>query len=132
MAAEADSLRSRVQRGEISQDSARALILGMRQGQDRVAQNPESAEMPESISEQRRSAASSRQGIVFKILTDGSIEPQLVQLGLNDWDFTQVVSGLNVGDQLAVIGATQLRAGQDEFLNRIRARSGGGMFGGGR
>ena len=132
MAAEADSLRSRVQRGEISQDSARALILGMRQGQDRGAQNPESAEMPESISEQRRSAASSRQGIVFKILTDGSIEPQLVQLGLNDWDFTQVVSGLNVGDQLAVIGATQLRAGQDEFLNRIRARSGGGMFGGGR
>ena len=132
MAAEVDSLRSKVQRGEISQDSARALIVGMRRGQDRVAQNPEPAEIPGSISEPRQSVASSRPGIVFKILTDGSIEPQLVQLGLNDWDFTQVVSGLNVGDQLAVIGATQLRAGQDEFLNRIRARSGGGMFGGGR
>ncbi len=132
MAAEADSLRSKVQRGEISQDSARALILGMRQGQGRVAQNPESAETPGSISEQRRSTASSRQGIVFKILPDGSIEPQLVQLGLNDWDFSQVVSGLNVGDELAVIGASQLRAGQDEFLSRMRGRAGGGMFGGGR
>jgi len=132
MAAEADSLRSKVQRGEISQDSARVLILNMRQRQGRDAENPTSAEISGSISEQRGNVVSSRQGIVFKIMEDGSIGPQLVQLGLNDWDFTEVVSGLNVGDQLAVVGAAQLRAGQDEFLNRIRSRSGGGMFGGGR
>ena len=132
MAAEADSLRSKVQRAEISQDSARVLILNMRQRQGRDAENPTSAEISGSISEQRGNVASSRQGIVFKIMEDGSIGPQLVQLGLNDWDFTEVVSGLNVGDQLAVVGAAQLRAGQDEFLNRIRSRSGGGMFGGGR
>jgi len=132
LAAEADSLRSKVQRGEISQDSARVLILNMRQRQGREAENPASAETPGSIREQRGNAASSRQGIVFKILGDGSIGPQLVQLGLNDWDFTEVVSGLNVGDQLAVVGAAQLRAGQDEFLNRMRSRSGGSMFGGGR
>ena len=132
MGAEADSLRAKIQRGEISRDSARALFANRRQGQGRAAQNPASSELEGSASGQDRSSVPSRQGIVFRVLVDGSIEPQLVQLGLNDWDFVQIVTGLNVGDEVAVIGSAQLRAGQDEFLARIRSRSGGGMFGGGR
>ena len=132
MGAEGDSLRLKIQRGEISRDSARALFGNMSRGRGRAAQDSESSEPQGLTRGQDRSSVPSRQGIVFKILGDGSIEPQLVQLGLNDWDFTQVVSGLNIGDQLAVIGPAQLRAGQDEFLNRMRSRSGGGMFGGGR
>ncbi len=130
--AEVDSLRSKVQRGEISQDSARTLIQNRVAGRGRAPQDPDLVAARGSTNEQGRSSVPERPGIVFKILSDGSIEPQLVQLGLNDWDFTQVMSGLNVGDELAIVGAAQLRAGQDEFLNRIRSRSGGGMFGGGR
>ena len=130
--AEVDSLRLKVQRGEISQDSARTLVRNRVASRGGAPLDPDLVATRGATSEQDRSSVPSRQGIVFKILSDGSIAPQLVQLGLNDWDFTQVMSGLNVGDELAIVGAAQLRAGQDEFLNRIRSRSGGGMFGGGR
>ena len=59
----------------------------------------------------------------------GTIEPRAVMIGLNDWDFTQVVVGLEEGEQVALIGAAQLRASQDAFLERIRSRS--SPFGGG-
>jgi HlyD family secretion protein len=52
-------------------------------------------------------------------------------IGLNDWDNTQVISGLQGDERLAVIGAAQLQANQQEFLNRIRERSGGSPLGGG-
>ena len=57
-------------------------------------------------------------------------EPRAVQIGLNDYDRTEVVSGLEEGDRVATLGAAQLQAQQQEFLDRIRQR-GGGMFGGG-
>ena len=68
--------------------------------------------------------------MVFVIAEDGTSEPHGVMIGLNDWDFTEVVSGLEEGDLIAIVGAAQLRASQDEFLNRMRSNS--NPFGGGR
>jgi HlyD family secretion protein len=59
----------------------------------------------------------------------GTPEPRLVQIGLNDWDNTQVVSGLEAGATVAVIGAAQLQAQQAEMLQRMRSRMGGGPLG---
>ncbi len=59
---------------------------------------------------------------------DGSIQPRGVLIGLNDYNFTEVVSGLEEGDLIAIIGAADLRASQDEMRNRGRSNS----FGGGR
>ena len=56
---------------------------------------------------------------------DGTLEPRPVRIGLSDWDYVQVVQGLEEGDEVAVIGAAQLQAQQDEFLQRIRDRRGG-------
>jgi HlyD family secretion protein len=73
--------------------------------------------------------------VVFVMSEAGTIEPRAVMIGLNDWDFTEVVSGLEEGELIAIVGAAQLRAQQDEFLNRIRSNSspfGGGPPGGGR
>jgi len=45
------------------------------------------------------------------------------------------VSGLEEGESIAVLGAAQLRASQEEILNRIRSNFspfGGGGPGGGR
>ncbi len=53
-----------------------------------------------------------------------------MQVGLNDWDRTQVVSGVEDGETLVIVGAAQLRAQQQEFLNRMRQRFGGSPFGG--
>ena len=76
-----------------------------------------------------------RRAVVFIMAGDGTIEPRGVMIGLNDWDFTEVVSGLEEGEQIAIVGAARLRASQDEFLERIRSNAnpfGGGGPGGGR
>ena len=126
-----DSIRARVARGEITQDSARAMIQAQRRasgqggfgdgsGQGRGVSGAEGA---------AQAAQESRRAVVFVMTQDGTIEPRAVMIGLNDWDFTQVVSGVEEGEQVALIGAAQLRATQDAFLERIRSRS--SPFGGG-
>jgi hypothetical protein len=50
-------------------------------------------------------------------------------MGVNDWDNTEILAGLEEGEQVALIGAAQLQARQQEMLNRVRGM-GGGMFGG--
>lgn len=119
-----DSLRARVQRGELTQDSLRALMAGMRArggagGFQRAA--PVDPAQP-------------RPAVVFLMNAAGRPEAHAVTIGLNDWDNTQVVSGLDEGAEIAVIGAAQLQAAQAEQLARMRERMGGsGPFpGGGR
>jgi HlyD family secretion protein len=46
-----------------------------------------------------------------------------VMLGLNDWDKTQVVSGLEAGEEVVLMSVAQLRQQQEEIMNRIRERS---------
>ena len=58
-------------------------------------------------------------------------EPRLVMLGVGDWDNTEVVSGVEPGETLVIVGAAQLQARQQEFLDRMRGRNSGSPFGGG-
>lgn len=120
-----DSLRARVARGEISQDSVRALMAARagaagatggfagRTGRGGQASQPG----------QPTSAVS------FVVKADGSLEARPILIGLNDWDNTEVLAGLQEGEQVALLGAAQLQARRQEWLDRIR--SGGGMFPGG-
>jgi hypothetical protein len=62
---------------------------------------------------------------------DSIPKPRLVQMGLNDWDHTQIVMGVEAGDVLVVVGAAQLMAQQQEFQARMMSRMGGNLFGGG-
>jgi HlyD family secretion protein len=117
--AEFDSLRAKVARGEITQDSMRVLVAAMRQG----------------AMGQDSTAATTKAVVVF-VVKNGVPQPRLIRVGINDWDNTEVVSGLEENDTLAVVSAAQLQAQQQEFLNRIRSRAGGmfpggGMMGGG-
>ena len=54
-----------------------------------------------------------------------------MQIGSGDWDNTQIVSGLEEGETLVIVGAAQLQAQQQEFLDRMRSRGGSSPFGGG-
>lgn len=76
-----------------------------------------------------------RRAVAFVVGQDGVIEPRMVMTRWSDWDHTQVVSGLEEGDRVALIGLAQLQARQSEMLDRIRSRSsimgGGGSHGGG-
>lgn len=70
-----------------------------------------------------------RRAVVFVVNEGGVPTPRPVEVGLNDYDFTEVVSGLDEGERVAVLGAAQLQAQNQAFLDRIRERS--SMFGGG-
>ena len=74
-------------------------------------------------------AARTERAVVFVVEEDGTIEPRMVMIGLTDWDRTQVVSGLEEGDYVALIGPARLQAERDEFLERIRSNMGGNPFG---
>ncbi len=73
----------------------------------------------------------SRPAIAFVISADGTIEPRPILIGVNDWDNTEVLAGLEEGEAVALIGAAQLQAQQQEFVNRMRERMGASPFGGG-
>jgi HlyD family secretion protein len=59
-------------------------------------------------------------------------EMKVVLLGLSDWDFTEVVRGLEPGQRVYLISVARLQQQQEQFTNRMRERAGGGMFGGGQ
>jgi HlyD family secretion protein len=74
----------------------------------------------------RGSAASgeTRPAVVFVKGPKGP-EPRAVVLGLNDWDRSEVVSGLEAGDQVILISVARLRQQQEELLDRMRQRNTG-------
>jgi hypothetical protein len=77
-------------------------------------------------------AVETRPGAVFVIGPDGQPQPRLIQIGLGDWDNTSVTGDVQEGDVLAIVGAAQLQAQQQQFLDQMRERIGGdNPFGGG-
>ena len=64
----------------------------------------------------------SRPALVF-VRTAAGPEPRMVMLGLNDWDRTEVVSGLEEGESVILMSVARLRQQQEELMNRIRERS---------
>jgi len=77
------------------------------------------------------SAAGVQPGVVFVKGPQGP-EPKLVLLGLSDWDYTEVLRGVEPGTQVYLISVARLKQQQTQFADRMRQRAGGGMFGGGQ
>ena len=125
-----DSLRAQVARGDITQDSMRTVLQSLRAQGDGAGAMPGGA-AGGAVDGAASGARQVRPAAVFVMDAQGVPEVRMIRIGLNDWDYTQVVSGLEEGETLAVVGAAQLQAQQQEFLNNIRSRSGGSPFGGG-
>ena len=64
--------------------------------------------------------------LVF-VKKDGKYTPHVVRVGISDFDYTEIVSGLQQGDEVALLGAAVLQAQRDELQSRIRSRAGGGL-----
>lgn len=64
--------------------------------------------------------------IVF-VKKDGKYAPRLIRAGISDFDYTEIVSGLQQGEEVALLGAAVLQAQRDELQSRIRSRAGGGL-----
>lgn len=120
-------IRSSFESGAINQDSMRALLMGLRSqagagGGFGAGMGMPGANAWTAGAQERES----RPAVVFVLGEDGLPSPRMIQIGLNDWDRTEVVTGLEIGDTLVVVGAAQLRARQEEWMNQMRNRFGGG------
>jgi len=67
-----------------------------------------------------------RSGLVFVQKADSTWEPRVVRLGVADYDYTEVVSGLQPGEKVALLSAAVLQAQREQSNDRFRAMTGGG------
>ncbi len=49
-------------------------------------------------------------------------------LGISDWESSEVVSGLEAGEQVLLISVAQLQQQQQRSTERMRQMAGGGMM----
>ncbi len=70
-------------------------------------------------------AAASRTGLVFVLRADSTYEARVVRLGVADYDYTEVLSGLEEGDRVALLSAAALQMQRQENQDRMRAMTGG-------
>jgi HlyD family secretion protein len=65
-----------------------------------------------------------------------TFEPRAVRLGVSNYEFAEVISGVQEGEEVALLSAAQLQFQRQETLNRIRQRTAlpgtGGGTGGAR
>lgn len=134
-------IRARIQSGEITPDSARALFaafraaggrqrpsgLGATGDRDGMGVGARGAMMGAGARAAAGGSAgdpSYRPAIAFVVDSAGEIAARPVVIGLNDWDYAEILAGLGEGEQLALIGAAQLQAQQQERMERMRSRMG--------
>jgi HlyD family secretion protein len=84
-----------------------------------------SAEAPEGVT---MGGGGGRRGLVF-VAKGTTFEPRIVTLGIANYDYTEVVSGLTEGEQVAIITAAALQQRRQEQLERFRGMTGGGVPG---
>jgi len=80
----------------------------------------ESAEAPATP------ATHARPAVVFVESPDGP-QARVVRVGLSDWDYTEVVSGLEPGDRVVLISLAQMQKQQQDATERMRQRMSGPM-----
>ena len=74
----------------------------------------------------RGGRGATRSGLVFVQKADSTWEPRIVRLGVADYDFTEVISGLEEGEKVALLSAAALQMQRQENNDRFRAMTGGG------
>jgi HlyD family secretion protein len=66
-------------------------------------------------------------GMVVFVKKDEKYTPRLIRVGISDFDYTEILSGVQPGEQVALLGAAVLQAQREELQSRIRSRAGGGL-----
>jgi len=74
-------------------------------------------------------AGSSRTGgAMYVFVKKGDkYSPRVVRLGVSDFDYSEILSGVQMGEQVALLGPAVLQAQRDQLQARIRAGAGGGL-----
>lgn len=69
--------------------------------------------------------------VVAFVKTATGWSPRLVRLGVSDFDYTEVISGLKDGDEVALLATVALTAQRNQSSARARSMVGGGLPGSG-
>ena len=69
----------------------------------------------------RRRPDEPRPAVVFRYDEAGALAIKAIMIGLSDFDHTQVVQGLEEGEEIVAVPLSLIQ--QQEFLNRIRSRT---------
>jgi HlyD family secretion protein len=70
-----------------------------------------------------------RPAVVFVADSAGALSARRIILGLNDYDNSEVVSGLEEGERVVLISVARMQAQQQEFNNRAAQRATGAFTG---
>lgn len=68
-----------------------------------------------------------RGGMIAFVKTNGKFSPRAVRVGISDFDYTEVLSGLKLGEQVGLLGPAVLQAQREQVQARVRAGTGGGL-----
>ena len=58
------------------------------------------------------------------VVKNGKYTPKVVRLGVANYDVSEVLSGLNEGDSVAILNVAAMQAKQQADLDQIRGRAG--------
>jgi HlyD family secretion protein len=74
-------------------------------------------------------AGSSRTGgAMYVFVKKGDkYSPRVVRLGVSDFDYSEILGGVQLGEQVALLGPAVLQAQRDQLQARVRAGAGGGL-----
>ena len=61
--------------------------------------------------------------IVFVAKTDVDFEPRVVLMGVSDYDYTEIIRGLEEGERVALLAAVALQAQRQQMQDAIRSRT---------
>jgi len=110
---------------DMSDPEARARMDQMMR--QRREQMEEEAQDPWGVESVRRQAA-----VVFVLGEDGLMSLRQIVTGVRDWERTEVIEGLQPGEEVVILPSTSLLRSQEELRQRFSGRSMiPGMGGGG-
>jgi hypothetical protein len=125
-------LRAKVETGEISQDSLDAVMASFRAQMGGQAPGtgfaasaggaPEMPDMNPALAGLMNTSGNPRPAVAFVMLPDSTLELRQVLMGVNDWDNTEILAGLEEGEMVALIGVAQLMQEQEDMRNRMMGR----------
>jgi HlyD family secretion protein len=72
----------------------------------------------------RRNPTPARQAVVFVVSDSGTYEPRMVRLGISDFDYSEVVSGLQEGEMVASLAMAALQAAREQRNARFSGMGG--------
>lgn len=68
---------------------------------------------------------------IVMVKKDGQFVPKLIKVGASNFDFTEVVEGLNEGDEVQITTISRAKIASEEFTQRMRSMQGVGGLGAG-